>query len=82
MTKLPYSIVIEATKESNFFCFYSPDLEGFTGAGYSVEDCILKARQGMAEHVTLLQQNNLTIPAMNPASRITIRDESGMLEAA
>ena len=30
MIDLKYSLVIEATNDSNFFGFYSPDLEGFT----------------------------------------------------
>ena len=33
-------LVIEATEEPDFICFYSPDLEGFTGVGQSIEDCI------------------------------------------
>ena len=34
---------VEATQESDYFGFYSPDLEGFTGIGHSVEDCLYKA---------------------------------------
>ena len=26
--------------------FYSPDLEGFTGIGHSVEDCLYQAKEG------------------------------------
>jgi len=44
MIDLRYSLVIEATEEPDFFSFYSPDLEGFTGVGQSIEDCIYKAR--------------------------------------
>lgn len=33
MIDLPYSLVIEATEEPDYFGFYSPDLEGFTGIG-------------------------------------------------
>ncbi len=33
MITLPYSLVIEATEEPDFFGFYSPDVEGFTGIG-------------------------------------------------
>lgn len=44
MIKLPYSLVIEATDEDDFFGFYSPDLEGFTGIGHSIEDCVFRAR--------------------------------------
>ena len=38
MIELTYSLVIEATGEPDFFGFYSPDLEGFTGVGHAVED--------------------------------------------
>jgi hypothetical protein len=31
---LPYSLVIEATQEPDFFGFYSPELKGFTGIGH------------------------------------------------
>jgi hypothetical protein len=31
MIELPFSLAIEATKEPDFFTFYSPDLEGFSG---------------------------------------------------
>jgi len=44
MIDLRYSLVIEATAEPDFFSFYSPDLEGFTGVGHSVEDCLYQAR--------------------------------------
>src|SRR5207247_433637 len=33
MIDMPYSLVIEATKDPMFFGFYSPDLRGFTGIG-------------------------------------------------
>jgi hypothetical protein len=38
--------MIEATEEPNFFSFYSPDLEGFSGVRHSVEDCLYKAKWG------------------------------------
>ncbi len=51
MITLPYSLVIEATEDPFFFGFYSADLDGFTGIGHSIEDCLYKARWGMADHV-------------------------------
>ena len=51
MIELAYSLVIEATEEPDYFGFYSPDLEGFTGIGHSVEDCLYKAKWGMKEHI-------------------------------
>ncbi|MCX7045950.1 MAG: type II toxin-antitoxin system HicB family antitoxin [Candidatus Sumerlaeota bacterium] len=68
MIDLPYSLVIEATEEQDFFGFYSPDLEGFTGIGHSIEDCIYQARWGMQEHLRLLKEEGLPIPqrASNP----------------
>lgn len=46
MIELPYSLVIEATEEPDYFGFYYPDLEGFTGVGHSVEDCLYQAKWG------------------------------------
>ncbi len=46
MVDLKYSLIIEATADPNFFGFYSPDLEGFTGIGHSIEDCLYKAKWG------------------------------------
>ena len=44
MIDLQYSLVIEATEEPDYFGFYSPDFEGFTGIGHSAEDCLYKAK--------------------------------------
>ncbi|MBC6419177.1 MAG: type II toxin-antitoxin system HicB family antitoxin [Prochloron sp. SP5CPC1] len=76
MIDLPYSLVIEATQEPDFFCFYSPELEGFTGVGHSIENCIYQAKWGMIEHINLLRENNLSIPAPNPEPKITIQNEN------
>ncbi len=57
MITLPYSLIIEATDEPDYFGFYSLELEGFSGIGHSVEDCLFKAKWGMEEHIDLL---NLT----------------------
>ena len=74
MIDLPYSLVIEATDEPDFFGFYSPDLEGFSGVGHSIEDCLYQARHGMTEHVGLLLQQGLPVPSTNPDPRITIQN--------
>jgi predicted RNase H-like HicB family nuclease len=75
MIELPYSLVIEATGEPDFFGFYSPELEGFTGVGHSVEDCLFRAKWGMKEHVELLAEQGLAVPPRNPAPVVTIRNE-------
>ena len=75
MIDLKYSLVIEATRDPNFFGFYSPDLEGFAGVGNSIEDCLYKARWGMAEHVHLLEERGLPVPKSNPNPTIFIHDE-------
>ena len=49
MIDLKYSLIIEATEDPNFFGFFSPDLEGFTGIGNSIEDCLYKTKKGMEE---------------------------------
>ena len=74
MIDLRYSLIIEATEDPVFFTFYSPDLEGFTGVGNSVEDCLYKAKWGMEEHVTLLKERGLSIPKRNPNPTVTIKN--------
>ena len=75
MLEIPYSLIIEATKEPDYFGFYSPDLEGFSGIGHSVEDCLYKAKWGMAEHVALLREQGLPVPPINPNPKVTIQNE-------
>jgi predicted RNase H-like HicB family nuclease len=75
MIDLPYSIVIEATDEPDYFGFYSQELEGFSGIGHSIEDCIYKARCGIKEHVELLRAQSLPVPASNANPTITVRNE-------
>lgn len=75
MLNLPYSLVIEATDEPDFFGYFSPELEGFTGVGHSIEDCLYKARWGMAEHVALLEEQSLSVPPRNPDPVVTIRND-------
>jgi predicted RNase H-like HicB family nuclease len=75
MVDLEYSLIIEATDEPNFFGFYSPDLEGFTGIGHSIEDCLYKAKWGMKEHIELLKERGLPIPSKNPNPKVIIQNE-------
>ncbi len=82
MIELPYSLVIEATQEPDYFGFYSPDLGGFTGIGHSVEDCLCKAKWGMAEHVALLTEQDLPVPAQNPDPKIVIQNADSHASAA
>jgi len=74
MLDLKYSLTIEATDDPNFFGFYSPELEGFTGAGNSIEDCLYKAKWGMEEHVALLRERGLLIPHAISNASVTIRN--------
>jgi len=74
MIDLKYSLIIEATEDPNFFSFYSPDLEGFTGVGHSIEDCLYKAKWGMEEHIALLQEMGLPVPRANPNPKIVIQN--------
>jgi len=74
MIDLPYSLVIEATDEPDYFGFYSSELEGFTGIGHSIDDCLYKARWGMKEHIALLREQGLPVPDPNPDPRITIEN--------
>ena len=74
MVDLPYSLAIEATDEPDYFGFYSPGLEGFTGIGHSVEDCLYQARWGMKEFVELLAEQQLPVPPRNSDPVVTIRN--------
>jgi len=82
MIELSYSLIIEATEESDYFGFYSPDLEGFSGIGHSVEDCLYKAKWGMKEHVDLLKKQGLPVPPETPDPRIIIQNEKKKVAAA
>jgi predicted RNase H-like HicB family nuclease len=75
MIDLKYSLVIEATDDPEFFGFYSPELEGFTGIGHSVEDCLYNAKWGILEHINLLKGKGLPIPKENTNPTITIQNE-------
>ncbi len=75
MIELKYSLVIEATDDPEFFGFYSPELEGFTGIGHSVEDCLYKAKWGMLEHINLLSEKGLPVPKENLNPTVLIQNE-------
>ncbi len=82
MIELKHSLVIEATEDPSYFGFYSPDLEGFTGVGHSIEDCLYKAKWGMEEHIALLKERELPVPKDNPNPTITIHNERRLETAA
>jgi len=46
MIDLPYSLIIEATDEPDFFGFYSPELEGFNGCGTFRRGLSLQSQMG------------------------------------
>jgi len=79
---LKYSLVIEATADPRFFGFYSPDLDGFTGVGESIEDCLQRALTGMDDHVLLLREQRLPVPPENPNPRIVIQNQQALAPAA
>ncbi len=81
MIELPFSLVIEATEEPDYFGFYSPDLEGFSGIGHSIEDCLFKAKWGIKEHIKLLREQGLPVPPENLDPKIVVQNEK-KLEAA
>jgi predicted RNase H-like HicB family nuclease len=79
---MKYSLIIEATSDPNFFGFYSHDLEGFTGVGHSIEDCLYKAKWGMQEHVALLIEQDLPVPEANQNPTVTVQNEAELASAA
>ncbi len=81
MIELEYSLIIEATEEPDYFGFYSTDLEGFSGIGHSIEDCIYKAKWGMKEHIKLLKEQGLPIPTKSEGPKIIIQNEDEMVVA-
>jgi len=81
MIDLSYSLVIEATEEPDYFGFYSPDLEGFTGIGHSIEDCLYQAKWGIKEHVKLLKDKGLPVPLSNINPKIIIQNENELIAA-
>ncbi len=81
MIELEFSLIIEATHEPDYFSFYSPDLEGFTGIGHSIEDCIYEARWGMKDHVNLLKEKGLPVPPKNTNPKIIIQNEKRLVNA-
>ena len=79
MIDLEYSLIIEATEESDYFGFYSPELEGFSSIGHSVENCIYRAKWGMKEYVSLLKEMGLPIPQKNLNPRIVVENEQKLV---
>jgi len=82
MIDLKYSLIIEATSDPSFFGFYSPDLEGFTGVGHSIEDCLYKAKWGMEEHLAVLADQKMPIPDANPNPTVVVQNEAELAPAA
>jgi len=82
MIELKYSLVIEATDDPNFFGFFSPELEGFSGVGHSVEDCLYKARWGMEEHLRVMTEQNLPVPDSNPNPTVIVQNSGRIAPAA
>jgi len=74
MIEIKYSLVIEATEDPTFFTFFSPDLEGFTGVGHSVEDCLYQAKWGMEEHITFLKERGLPVSKPNREPTVVIKN--------
>ena len=79
---LKYSLVVEATDDPNFFCFYSSDLKGFTGVGSSVEDCIAQCQQAMDEFVSFLREEGLPVPPNNPNPVVNLLKFESIMPAA
>jgi predicted RNase H-like HicB family nuclease len=76
MLDLQYSLTIEATSDPEFFGFFSEELQGFSGIGHSIEDCLYRARHGMRDHVATMRQMRLKPPRPNRDARVTIMNMS------
>lgn len=82
MIDLKYSLVIEATEDLTFFTFYSPDLQGFTGVGHSVEDCLYQAKWGMEEFISILKERGINIPKKHANPIVTIKNTKKLASVA
>ena len=82
MITLSYSLVIEATGDPCFFAFFSPELEGFSGTGQSLDDCLERAAEGMDEHIRLLREQELPVPPINPNPRVTVQNTQPLAPAS
>jgi predicted RNase H-like HicB family nuclease len=82
MIDLEYSLIIEATEDPDYFGFYSPDLDGFSGAGNSIDDCLKKAQEALNEHVKLLETEGLRVPPINPNPAVTLHKSERVIPAA
>jgi predicted RNase H-like HicB family nuclease len=82
MLDLKYSLIIEATEDPDFFGFYSPDLDGFTGVGHSVEDCLYQAKWAMEDHIAVLKQERLPVPKPNPNPTVIIQNDPRLMKSA
>lgn len=78
MIDLKYDLTIEATDDPSFFSFFSTELEGFSGVGHSVEDCLYQAKWGMIEHVGFLEEQGLPVPHPNANPRVIIENTSSV----
>lgn len=81
MIDLDYTLIIEATEEPDYFGFYSPDLEGFSGIGHSIEDSIYQAKWGINEHISLLKKMGLPVPPKNSNPTIIIQNQKEAVPA-
>jgi hypothetical protein len=52
------AVVNKTTEDPTFFGFFSPDLEGFTALGHSIEDIFIKP-DGECRNADLLMQQSL-----------------------
>jgi predicted RNase H-like HicB family nuclease len=82
MIELPYSVIIEATEEPDFFTYFSPELPGFSGVGHSIEGCIYQAKLAMAEHTAVLSETNRPIPPPVKNPTITVQNAKPFEQAA
>jgi hypothetical protein len=73
---LKYSLVIEATKDPTFFGFYSRDLEGLTGIGHSIEDCLYQPNGEWSSMLPYLKNNRCQFRRKIPIQKPSYRPKS------
>ncbi len=60
--ELNYTLIIEKDEVTGRFCFSSPDLDGFGGSGFSLEDCLQQAPVAIEEYLVSLKARNHPLP--------------------
>ncbi len=80
MLDLKYNIIIEATKDPQYFGYFSPDLPGFTGGGISIPSILEELNLAIEEHLEVMRENGHIPPKPTFNPQIVIKNETEEIE--